>query len=127
MDILRVAAIGLIGVLIALQFKSQRNEYGIYIGIATGVILLFGSMDELQDIIRLLSEFETPILAGTLGKTLMKIVLLTYIAEFAASVCRDAGYQSISGQIEVFGKLSILILSLPALKTLLTSLYAFLE
>ncbi len=127
MEILRVAAIGLVGVLVALQFKSYKGEYGIYIGIATGILLLCGSMDELQDIIQLLADFETPILAGTLGKTLMKIVLLTYVAEFAAGVCRDAGYQSISGQIEVFGKLSILILSLPALKTLLTSLYAFLE
>lgn len=127
MELLRVAAVAIVGVLTALQFKSHRSEYGLYIGIATGIILLCGSMDELQSIIQLLSGFETPILAGTLGKTLMKIVLLTYIAEFAAGICRDAGYQSVSGQIEVFGKLSILILSLPALRTLLTSLYGFLE
>ncbi|MDO5573479.1 MAG: stage III sporulation AC/AD family protein [bacterium] len=126
MELLRVAAIGLTGVLIALQFKSQKSEYGLYIGIATGMILLCGSMDEMQSIISLLSGFDTPMIAGTLGRTLMKIVLLTYIAEFAAGICRDAGYQSISGQIEVFGKLSILILSLPALRTLLSSLYSFL-
>ena len=126
MELLRVAAIGLTGVLIALQFKSQKSEYGLYIGIATGMILLCGSMDEMKSIISLLSGFDTPMIAGTLGRTLMKIVLLTYIAEFAAGICRDAGYQSISGQIEVFGKLSILILSLPALRTLLSSLYSFL-
>ncbi len=126
MELLRVAAIGLTGVLIALQFKSQKSEYGLYIGIATGMILLCGSMDEMKSIISLLSDFDTPMIAGTLGRTLMKIVLLTYIAEFAAGICRDAGYQSISGQIEVFGKLSILILSLPALRTLLSSLYSFL-
>lgn len=127
MELLRIAAIGFVGVLIALQFKSQKREYGIYIGIATGIILLCGSMDELQEIILMLSRLDAPILAGQLGKTLVKIVLLTYIAEFAANICRDAGYQSVSGQIEVFGKLSILLLSLPALETLLTKLYVFLD
>ncbi len=127
MELLRIAAIGFVGVLIALQFKSQKGEYGIYIGIATGIILLCGSMDELQEIILMLSRLDAPILAGQLGKTLVKIVLLTYIAEFAANICRDAGYQSVSGQIEVFGKLSILLLSLPALETLLTKLYVFLD
>lgn len=127
MELLRVAIIGVIGVIMALQFKSVRGEFAIYIGIATGLILLCGSVDELQQIMSTLSNFNTSVLTGTLGKTLLKIVLLAYIAEFAANICKDAGFQSISGQIEVFGKLTILLLSLPALETLLTKLYAFLE
>ncbi len=127
MELLRAAIIGLLGVIVAVQFKNGRSEYGLYIGIITGMILLFGSLDELQSVIELLSGFDTPVLAGTLGKTLIKIVLLTYVAEFASNICKDAGYLSISGQIEVFGKITVLLLSLPALRTLLTKLYAFME
>ena len=31
---------------------------------------------------------------------LMKIIAITYIAEFGASICRDSGYSAIGNQVE---------------------------
>lgn len=39
---------------------------------------------------------------------LLKIIGITYIADFSSNVCKDAGYSAIAGQIEIFGKISIL-------------------
>jgi stage III sporulation protein AD len=44
---------------------------------------------------------------------------ITYVADFSASVCREAGYGSVAGQIELFAKLSIVALSIPELWVLL--------
>ena len=38
---------------------------------------------------------------------------VTYISEFASSLCRDAGYSTVAGQIELVGKLSILTIGMP--------------
>ena len=43
-------------------------------------------------------------------------------AEFAAAICKDAGYQTIAGQIEVFARLSILAIGMPILKALLLAI-----
>ena len=48
------------------------------------------------------------------------------MAEFAAAICKDAGYSSIAGQIQVFAKLSILVLSMPVVLTFLSTVGEFL-
>ena len=47
---------------------------------------------------------------------------ITYVAEFAASLCRDAGHQAIASQIEIFAKLSLLAVSLPVVTALLDTI-----
>ena len=56
----------------------------------------------------------------------MKIVGVSYIAEFASHVCRDAGYGAVGSQIEIFGKLTVLAVSMPILTALLETLNDFL-
>ena len=57
---------------------------------------------------------------------LLKMLGVAYVAEFASSICKDAGHQTIAGQIEVYSKIAILALSMPVLKTLLETIGAFL-
>ena len=59
-------------------------------------------------------------------KTLWKVLGVTYVAEFASSICKDAGYQTIALQIEVFAKITIMVLSLPVLMALLQTIRSFL-
>ena len=49
----------------------------------------------------------------------MKMIGITYIAEFSSGICKDAGYGSLGNQIEIFGKLSILAVSMPILMALM--------
>lgn len=51
---------------------------------------------------------------------------ITYIAEFSSDLCKDAGYQTIAGQIQIFGKLSVLAVSMPVLLALLDVIQNFL-
>ena len=66
-----------------------------------------------------LSQVES--LKGILGsgsgylETLLKVVGITYLCEFAAGICKDAGYGAVAGQIEVFGKLTVLFAGMPIL------------
>lgn len=58
---------------------------------------------------------------------LLKMAGITYIAELASGLCRDAGYSSMGTQIEMFGKLSILAVSAPIVLALFETLESFLE
>ena len=59
--------------------------------------------------------------------TLIKMLGITYVAEFSAGICKDAGYQTIALQIEIFGKLAVLVLSMPVLMALLNTIKEFLS
>ena len=57
---------------------------------------------------------------------ILKMIGITYISEFASAICKDAGYASIAGQIQVLAKLSILALGMPVLMAFLSTVEAFL-
>ena len=47
-------------------------------------------------------------------------------SQFVSSICKDAGYQSIAGQIDVFGKLCVIITGFPIIHTVFEMLERFL-
>ena len=127
MDVIQVAALAVAGVLLAVQFKSGKAEYGIYLGAALSILIFFqilGKLNVILEVIKTIGEFLplNKIFAGTL----LKMLGITYVAEFSASICQDAGYQTIARQIEILGKLTILVMSMPILLALLQMIREFL-
>ena len=116
MSILKAACIGIAGTFLALQFQNTRKEYGIYLGIAVSIFLFLGMSRNLS-VIR-----ETLELVGSFVK--IDAVYLTAMLKIlgVAAICKDAGYQTIAGQIEVFARLSILAIGMPILKALLLAI-----
>ena len=58
---------------------------------------------------------------------LLKMLGITYVAEFSSGICKDAGFQTIASQIEIFSKISILVLSMPILVALIQTIQGFLS
>lgn len=125
---IKIAAVGLITVLIAVFCKSIKNEYGVYAGLAGSLLLLYMCVRKLADIVDIISGFNNYIsLNQTYLIILLKMLGIAYIAEFSSNMSRDAGYSSVASQIELAGKLSILLISSPILKALLDTIFTFLK
>ena len=127
MNMIQIGIIGVAGTLLAVQFKSGKSEYGIYISVALSLVIFFAIIGRLEVIIDALRTIANYINMDTayIG-TLIKMLGITYVAEFSAGICKDAGYQTIAQQIEIFSKLTILALSMPILLALLETIQAFL-
>lgn len=128
LNMVQAGIIGVAGVLLAVQFKSGKAEYGIYISIALSLLIFFGILGQIRAVIRMVETIGTYISMDTVYiGTLLKMLGITYIAEFSSSICKDAGYQTIAVQIEIFGKLAVLVLSMPILMALLDAVKGFLS
>ena len=127
MNIIQIGILSVAGVLLALQMKTGREEYGIYITLAVGLCIFAGIADNLSLILEI-----TGLMKEILGENgiyvevLIKMLGITYVAEFSAGICRDAGYQTVAAQIEIFSKIMILALSMPILLALLKTIRTFL-
>ncbi|MEF9940559.1 MAG: stage III sporulation protein AD [Clostridium sp.] len=127
MTVVSAAALGIVAVLLAVQFKAKESEYGIYLVMAAGMVLFFFATGKMRTIIETAKQIQSYIDIDRIYiTTLLKMVGITYIAEFASGICKDAGYGSLGTQIEIFGKLSILAVSMPILLALLETLRGFL-
>lgn len=126
MTAVTVAVIGLVAVILAVQLKTVKAEYGVYLVLGAGLVIFFYGLSKLETVLETLKRIQSYIQIDTmyLG-TMMKMIGITYIAEFASGICKDAGYSSLGGQIEIFGKLSILAVSMPILLALMETLKTF--
>lgn len=127
MTVTTVAVLGLTAVLLAVQLKGVKGEYGIYLVAAAGLVIFFYGIAKLETIVETAERIRSYIRVDHiyLG-TLMKMVGITYIAEFSSGICKDAGYGSLGNQIEMFGKLSVLAVSTPILLALFETVQEFL-
>lgn len=128
MTVVTISIIGLAAVLLAVQLKGVKGEYGVYLVVSAGFLIFFYGVSKLETILETMEKVQGYIKINSvyLG-TLMKMIGITYIAEFASGVCKDAGYGSVGTQIEIFGKLSILAVSMPILLALMETLQVFLS
>lgn len=46
---------------------------------------------------------------------LLKMLGISYICEFATNICKDAGYGAIASHIELAGRVTMVVMSLPIL------------
>lgn len=128
MTIITIAAAGLAAILLAVQFKGMKGEYAVYMVMAAGCFIFFYGTGKLKAILDTLEEIQGYIKINSVYlATLLKMIGITYVAEFASGICKDAGYGSLGGQIEIFGKLSILGISMPILLALFGTLETFLS
>ena len=128
MDMFKIAMIGLAAVLLAIQLKTGRQEYEIFITLAACLCIFFFLITKLQIVLETINRIQTYIrIDAKYVAILMKMIGITYIAEFSANLCKDAGYQAVAGQIEMFGKLSVLVISMPVLLALIETVGEFLS
>lgn len=127
MGILTVAGIGIVTVLLAGPLRVLKSEYSLYLSVAVMLLIFFYSAGRLGGILSVMEQIQTYFPVNEIYvRTLLKIVGVSYIAEFASHVCRDAGYGAVGSQIEIFGKLTVLAVSMPILTALLETLNDFL-
>jgi stage III sporulation protein AD len=124
---IKAAIIGVVAILVAILFKKGKEEYSLYISIAACVTILLLGISKLEVILEAISKLQSYIkINKAYIDVLIKIIGITYVTEFSASLCKDSGYQSIGEQVELVGKLTILAISMPILLALLDTINNFL-
>ncbi len=123
MTVIAISVVGIITVMLAVQLKGLKGEYGTYLAAAAVCFIFFCGASKLESILDAARRIQEMVQINQVYLiTLLKITGITYIAEFAAGICKDAGYGSIGNQIEIFGKLSIMAMSMPVMLALLEAL-----
>ncbi len=126
-ELIKIAFLGVAGVLLAIQFKAQKPEYGIYIGLAAGILIFSYTVRQVAAVMAQLGQLKAYLGgAETYLAVLLKVIGITYICEFSADICKDAGYGTVAGQIEVLGKLSVMFAGLPVLFAVIGQIQGFL-
>ncbi len=120
-----VMALIIVAVIFALSIKSKSPEFSSLISVALGLTVISFCVDKLRIIVDGIRGITESIdIDKTYIAILVKLIGIAYICEFAAGISKDAGYGAVASQIELIGKLTMLMISLPILLKLVESITA---
>ena len=91
--------------------------------ICGGVLILLKLIPFFSEIFRTIREISSVsgLKTDYIG-LVIKVVGIAYIGEFAGELCRDAGETSLAGKVDLGTKAVIMVMALPLLKTILSTI-----
>lgn len=114
MNIIGIAGAALIAAILAVTLKRYNQEYAVVISIIAGVVILVEILLNLSPAVKEIATLLSGVgLTEQYGLILFKSLGICFLAQFAADSCRDAGEGALASKVELAGKISILVLSLP--------------
>ena len=120
MDIIKIIGIGLTSLIIIVIVKQYRPEFVLYVSLAAGILILGMTFDTISQIVGVINDYTNK--ASIHNKfviVLLKITGIAILAEFATSICKDAGESAIANKIEVAGKIVVVAISVPVVASLI--------
>lgn len=116
MGFYKVICIVFVGVLLAIKLKGMQSPLWVYLSITLSVFILFYIVNQLEFIFDFLyGVLEDIGLEIGYFDILMKIVGIAYLCEFTANICKESGFVAVAGQVEIGGKITMMVLSMPIL------------
>lgn len=123
MDIIKVSLIGMSGVFLSIILKERKAEFAQIVILCVATLIFAFVSTKLGIIVSTIKTLASYVnIEEKYLVILLKMTGITYVAEFAASLCKDAGNQAVATQIEIFAKLSLLAVSLPVVTALLETI-----
>lgn len=118
----QIVGLALVAAVLLMVVRQQRPELGLLLSLAAGVLIFLLVLGKISGIVALLEELATAARVDRLYlTTLLKIIGVSYIAEFGAQVCRDAGEQAVASRVELAAKVLIVVLAMPIVVAVLES------
>ena len=118
-----IMALLIVAMVLALSLKSRNPEIRSLVSIAVCLVIVFLCVERIRTILSGMNRIINYIHIDRLYiGILIKLIGIAYICEFAAGISKDAGYQAIASQIELVGKLTMLMVSMPVLMQILNTI-----
>ncbi|MCH4240212.1 MAG: stage III sporulation AC/AD family protein [Oscillospiraceae bacterium] len=114
MNVAGIVGTALIAAAFAALLRRGNAEYALVLRISAGVII---ALEILQAMIPALQQITSLLgvagISGEYSGILLRTLGVTFLTQFAADACKDAGEGALASKVELAGRVSILVLALP--------------
>lgn len=116
MDIFKVIAFTILSLILVITLKQTKKEIGVLVAIIASTMLLLSVLNGITSVIDLLDELiEKSGINKEYLEVILKITGIAYVVEFGKNICIDAGESALGTKLEMAGKVSIVVITLPVI------------
>lgn len=122
----KIVILALIGIFFIILLKEQKSALAFLLALSVCILIVFHIMQYAVILMEGMDVFEAYFdSSGYYIKLIFKMVGITYLCEFGTNICKDAGQGAIAAQVEMFGKIMILITGLPIILAVIEQIVGF--
>ncbi len=123
MEITGIMIFAVITSIMASQIKTIKGNFDTYIIVAACLFILFYIITKLTVIINVIEKLQAYLnLDWAYMVILFKVVGISYLTQFTSDICKECGYGAIGNQIQIFGKITVLAISMPIILALIDTI-----
>lgn len=123
MEIAQIVGIALVTTIMLLILRQEKPVMAVVLSIVFSVVIFTFMMGKMASVIGVMKELtQRAEINYFFFGTLLKILGVAYLGEFAAAICQDAGEQAVAKKVEFASKIIIAVLALPIMIAILESL-----
>lgn len=123
MLIVKIVGLAFIALFLILIFRHHNSSLPTFIALTAGALIVLIMIQPLREVIDFLREIADKANIDTVYiGIVLKILAIAYIASFSSALCKDANADSLAAQIDLSGKIMILVLAIPILMAVLNSI-----
>lgn len=117
---IQVCVMAAAGMFAAIVIRKDKPEYATLIILLVSFFIALKVVGALDSMLEKIQGWSMLLQENVIYVNLLiKLVGITYLCEFAANICKDAGYSTLSSHVELFGKVMIMLAGLPVIKTMM--------
>lgn len=123
MEIAQIVGLALVTTILLIILRQEKPVMAVVLSIVFSIIIFTFMMGKMASIVNVMKELvrQAEINYFFLA-TILKILGVAYLGEFAAAICQDAGEQAVARKVEFAAKIIIAVLALPIMIAILESL-----
>lgn len=119
-ELFGVAVFCIIAAALSLMLRQYRPEYAVFVSLGCSVVALLWVLQGIAQVMDQLERlFQGSLLSQELVTVVMKCLGVCVLTELAGQTCRDAGENAIAAKVELAGKVTLVLVSLPLFERLL--------
>lgn len=122
MNIISICVLAVVAVVLVVTLKPRNSEIALMLAVSCSIIILLAILSQVSQVSQTINQ----IIAVSGVSTsyiviLLKVIGICLITEFAVNTCKDAGSQSLAGNVSLAGKIMVTITSLPLYSNILNT------
>lgn len=122
----KIFMIAIAGIFFITVLKEQKASYGLLMTLAICIVMITSILNYAEILIDGMMVFEEFFdISENYLKLILKMIGITYLCEFGTQICKDVGQGAIAVQIEIFGKIMVLISGLPIILAIMNQIINF--
>ncbi len=127
MSVVGLCAFAILAVFLAACVKQMEPKWGALTVTAAGIVFWIYAVKELLPLAAALMGMTKGTMAESAFSALFRALGLALVISFAAGVCRDLGETGTAEKLEFCGKIALVSLALPLLKSTLAAITGLLS